>query len=42
MSREKDKLTEETKTNQIGGRKESRRDFVKEVMKMSGGEKILD
>ena len=42
MSHEKDKLTAEAKTIQIGVRKESRRDFIKEIMKMPGGEKILD
>lgn len=40
MSHEKDKLSAEAKTIQIGVRKESRRDFIKEVMKMPGGEKI--
>lgn len=42
MSHEKDKLTAEAKTIQIDVRKESRRDFIKEVMKMPGGEKILE
>ena len=42
MSHEKDKLTAEAKPIQIGVCKESRRDFIKEVMKMPGGEKILD
>ena len=42
MSHEKDKLTAEAKTIQIGVRKESKLDFIKEVMKMPGGEKILD
>jgi heterodisulfide reductase subunit C len=42
LSHEKDKLTGEAKTTQIGVRKESRRDFIKEVMKMPGGEKILE
>ena len=41
MLNEKDKLTSEVKTNQIILCK-SRRDFIKEVMKMLGGEKILD
>ena len=40
MSHEKDKLAE-VKTIQIGVCEESRRDFIKEVMKMPGGEKIL-
>ena len=42
MSYEKDKLTVEVKTNQIGHDNESRLGFIKEVMKMPGGEKILD
>jgi heterodisulfide reductase subunit C len=42
LSHEKDKLVPETKTIQIGMNKESRRDFIKEVMKMHGGEKILN
>jgi heterodisulfide reductase subunit C len=42
MSHEKDKTTAEAKTAQIGVRKESRRDFIKEVMKMPGGERILE
>jgi heterodisulfide reductase subunit C len=42
LSHEKDKLTAEAKTVQIGVRKESRRDFIKEVMKMPGGENILE
>jgi len=42
LSHEKDKLTAEAKTIQIGVRKESKLDFIKEVMKMPGGEKILD
>lgn len=42
MSREKDKLTTKAKTIQIGVCKESRRDFINEVMKMPGGEKMLD
>ena len=41
MSNEKDERTSETKTNWIGCN-ESRRNFIKEVMKMPGGEKILD
>ena len=42
MSHEKNKSTSEAKTIQIGVPKESRRDFIKEVMKMPGGEKILE
>jgi heterodisulfide reductase subunit C len=42
LSHEKDKLTAESKTIQIGLGNESRRNFIKEVMKMPGGEKILD
>ena len=42
MSLEKDKITAEAKNIQIGFGNESRRDFIKEVMKMPGGEKILD
>ena len=42
MSHEKDKLVAEAKTIQIGVSKESKRDFIKEVMKMPGGEKILN
>ena len=42
MSHEKNKPIAETKTTQIGVHKESRRDFIKEVMKMPGGEKILE
>ena len=42
MSREKDKPAAEAKTIQLSERKESRRDFIKEVMKMPGGEKILE
>jgi heterodisulfide reductase subunit C len=42
LTHKKDKPTTEEKTIQIGVRKESRRDFIKEVMKMPGGEKILD
>jgi heterodisulfide reductase subunit C len=42
LSHEKDKRTAEAETVQIGVRKESRRDFIKEVMKMPGGEKILE
>jgi len=41
LSNEKDKLTEEANSIQIVC-KESRRDFIKEVMKMPGGKKILD
>ena len=42
MSNKKNKLTAETENIQIGVREESRRDFIKEVMKMPGGERILD
>ena len=42
MSYEKDKITRAANTIQIEVCKESRRDFIKEVMKMPGGEKILD
>ena len=42
MSLEKDKLIDKAKTIQICVRKESRLDFIKKVMKMPGGEKILD
>ena len=41
LSTEKDKFTAEMKNNQIVC-KEFRREFIKEVMKMPGGEKILD
>jgi heterodisulfide reductase subunit C len=41
LSNEKDKFTAEMKNNQIVC-KEFRREFIKEVMKMPGGEKILD
>jgi heterodisulfide reductase subunit C len=41
LSSEKDKFTAEMKNNQIVC-KEFRREFIKEVMKMPGGEKILD
>ncbi|MEJ2240933.1 MAG: 4Fe-4S dicluster domain-containing protein [Candidatus Bathyarchaeota archaeon] len=41
MANEKNKLTAESKTIKIVCN-ESRRDFIKEVMKMPGGEKILD
>jgi heterodisulfide reductase subunit C len=41
LSNKKDKLTTEAKTIQRAC-KESRQDFIKEVMKMPGGEKILD
>ena len=41
LSNEKDKLSAETKTTQIVCN-ESRREFIKEVMKMPGGENILD
>jgi heterodisulfide reductase subunit C len=42
LSHEKDKLAAEVKTTQPVAREESRRDFLKEVMKMPGGEKILE
>ncbi len=42
MSHEKDKLATEMKTTQPTVHEESRRDFLKEVMKMPGGEKILE
>jgi heterodisulfide reductase subunit C len=42
LSNEKDKITAEAKTIEIGLSNESRRAFIKEVMKMPGGEKILD
>ena len=42
MSHEKNKLTAEVKNIQIDVQKESRQDFIKEVMKMPGGETILD
>jgi heterodisulfide reductase subunit C2 len=42
LSHEKDKPLAEAKTIQMGGNTESRRDFIKEVMKMPGGEKILE
>jgi len=38
----KDRLTAEAKTIQIDLGNESRRNFIKEVVKMPGGEKILD
>jgi len=42
LSREKDKAPAEAKTVQLGEPMQSRRDFIKEVMKMPGGEKILE
>lgn len=42
MSLEKDKPTPEAKTTRIDLPKESRQDFIKEVMKMPGGGKILE
>lgn len=42
LSHEKDKPAAEAKTTQPAAREESRRDFLKEVMKMPGGEKILE
>ncbi len=42
LSHEKDKLATEMKTTQPTVHEESRRDFLKEVMKMPGGEKILE
>jgi len=42
LSREKDKPPAEAKTIQLGEHMESRRDFIKEVMKMPGGERILE
>jgi heterodisulfide reductase subunit C len=42
LSREKDKPITESITIQVGERMESRRNFIKEVMKMPGGEKILE
>jgi heterodisulfide reductase subunit C len=42
LSHEKDKPAEEAKTAVPIAREESRRDFLKEVMKMPGGEKILE
>jgi len=42
LSYKKDKPASEAKTIQLGERMESRRDFIKEVMKMPGGEKILE
>ncbi|UCE96378.1 MAG: 4Fe-4S dicluster domain-containing protein [Candidatus Bathyarchaeota archaeon] len=42
LSNEKEQLVTEAKAIQIGVPKESMRDFIKEVMKMPGGEKILE
>ena len=42
MSHDKDKIAAEAKTTQPVAQEESRRDFLKEVMKMPGGEKILE
>jgi len=42
LSHEKDKLSAEAKNIPQGERKESRKAFIKEVMKMPGGEKILE
>jgi heterodisulfide reductase subunit C len=42
LSHEKGKLTAEAKNTKLGVPKESRRDFIKEVMKMPGGDKILE
>lgn len=42
MSHEKDKRIEEQKTIQITGHRETKREFIKEVKKMPGGEKILN
>ena len=42
MSHEKNKPNAEAKTIQIEARKESKRDFIKDVLKMPGGEKILE
>ena len=42
MLREKDKTAADAKTPRSETREESRRDFLKEVMKMPGGEKILE
>jgi heterodisulfide reductase subunit C2 len=42
LSHEKDKSAVEAKTTQPVAQEESRRDFLKEVMKMPGGEKILE
>jgi heterodisulfide reductase subunit C len=42
LSHEKDKLFAEAKNPQPVTREESRRDFLKEVMNMPGGEKILE
>jgi heterodisulfide reductase subunit C len=42
LSHEKGKLTAEAKNTNLGVPKESRRDFIKEVMKMPGGDKILE
>ena len=42
MFNKKDRLTAESKTVQIDIGNKSRREFIKEVVKMPGGEKILD
>jgi heterodisulfide reductase subunit C len=42
LSNEKNILTAEVKTTQPVAREEFRRDFLQEVMKMPGGEKILE
>ncbi len=42
LSHEKDKPAIEAKTTQLVVRQESGRDFLKEVMKMPGGERILE
>jgi heterodisulfide reductase subunit C len=42
MSNEKDKPASETKTIQLSENIESRKGFIKEVMKMLGGERILE
>jgi heterodisulfide reductase subunit C2 len=42
LLREKDKPTAEPKTIPLDERVESRRDFIKEVRKMPGGERILE
>jgi heterodisulfide reductase subunit C len=42
MSNEKDKPASETKNIQLSENIESRKGFIKEVMKMLGGERILE
>ena len=42
LLREKDKTAADTKTPRSETREEAKRDFLKEVMKMPGGEKILE